>query len=54
MMLANYSDLILSEIKFEIGTHHLVSPNKIKKYSQRFNLESSLATFVNNSQSEYI
>ena len=37
------SDLVLSEIKFEIGTHHLVSPNKIKKYSQQFNLESSFS-----------
>ena len=33
-------------MKFEIGTHHLVSPNKIKKYSQQFDLESSLARYL--------
>ena len=33
-----HSDFVLSEIEFEIGTHHLPSPNK--KYSQQFRLES--------------
>ena len=31
-------DFVLSEIEFEIGTHHL--PSRNKKYSQQFHLES--------------
>ena len=40
------SDFVLSEIEFEIGTHHLTSLNK--KYSEQFHLLSgkSLATLL--------
>ena len=40
------SDFVLSEIEFEIGTHHLTSLNK--KYSQQFHLLSGklLATLL--------